>query len=61
MASAQRYVEEQAQEAQRRDANSARSPNSRSRQSSSLIAETLTDVQNIIRGFAQSANLRSKS
>ena len=61
MASAQRYVEEQAQEAQRRDATSARSPSSRARQSSSLVAETLTDVQNIIRGFAQSANLRSKS
>jgi hypothetical protein len=61
VASAQRYVEEQAQEAQRRDASSARSPGSRAQNSPSLVAATLTDVQNIIRVFAQSTSLRSKS
>lgn len=61
LASAQRYVEEQVQEAQRRDATSSRTPNDRGRRNASLIAETLTDVQNIIRDFAQTTSLRSKS
>ena len=61
VASAQRYVEEQVQEVQRRDASSVRSRYARASENSALVAETLKDMQNIVRGFAQSANLRSKS
>jgi hypothetical protein len=61
LASAQRYVEEQAQEVQRREASAARTPNNpQSRMSQLSVSETLSAMQSIIKSFAQSATKISK-
>ncbi|MBV6520161.1 MAG: hypothetical protein MNPFHGCM_00266 [Gemmatimonadaceae bacterium] len=54
LSSTQRFVEEQMQEAQRRDASLGRAPNPRMQARTSAIAETLADVQSIIKSFAAS-------